>query len=79
MTGLSESKIAADGERVRHRREELSMTQKQLADMAGTTQQHLSFLERGAVEPRTDLKVRLAQALSVPVAELFPYPEPVKS
>jgi transcriptional regulator with XRE-family HTH domain len=79
MTEPAHADGLSDGERLRRRRETLALTQKQLADAAGTSQQHLSFIERGAVEPRNDLKIRLAQALETSVADLFPYPEAVGS
>lgn len=67
--------VRAWGARIKARREALAQTQRDLAAAAGTTQQYLSQLERGAVEPGLDLKRRLAAALSTPVDRLFPYPE----
>ncbi len=59
------------GQAVVARRNELELSQKALADLAGTTQQHLSLIERGAVEPRADLKTRLASAPNTTVPALF--------
>ena len=59
------------GRAVVSRRTELGLSQKELADRSGTTQQHLSLIERGAVEPRADLKRRLAEALDTSPGVLF--------
>lgn len=69
--------LAAWGEDIRVRREAAGLSQRQFAAAVGTTQQHLSLIERGAVSPGDDLRVRLAAALGCSVAELFPYPEAV--
>jgi transcriptional regulator with XRE-family HTH domain len=56
------------------RRRELGLTQRDLAARADLTQQYLSLIERGAVEPRLDLRLRLASALEMTAESLFPYP-----
>ena len=65
------------GEALAERRKAIGMSQKDLAVAAKTTQQHLSLIERGAVSPRDDLRLRLAGVLGVSVEELFPYPAAV--
>ena len=65
------------GATIKARRVELNLTQKALAAAVDTTQQHLSFIERGAISPRDDLRQRLASALGLTVAELFRYPDEV--
>jgi transcriptional regulator with XRE-family HTH domain len=69
MTTLKEwgSAIAA-------RRNELGLTQKELATQVKTTQQYLGLIERGGVEPRLDLRIRIATALDTTPEQLFPYP-----
>lgn len=47
------------------------ITQARLADRCGITQQSLSQIEHGETIPRDGLKVRLAQALGVPIEVLF--------
>ena len=51
------------GERIRTRREELGLTQAQLADELGVTHQHVSEIESGASAPSLDLLVRVARRL----------------
>lgn len=53
------------------RRQELGLSQKALAELAATTQQHLSNIEKGGIEPRADLRQRLARALEIEHDELF--------
>ncbi len=49
----------------------LSLTQAQVASRAGVTLAQYRTLERGASEPSVDRLMRVADALGVPVAELF--------
>ena len=53
------------GERIRARREELGLTQAQLADELGVTHQHVSGIESGISAPSLDLLVRIARRLGV--------------
>jgi DNA-binding XRE family transcriptional regulator len=45
------------------------MSQLDLAVAAGTTPRHLSLIETGRSRPRRDLILRIADALTVPLAE----------
>ncbi len=47
-------------------------TQGELAKASGISQVQISFIENGLSEPMELTKEKLAQALKVPVAELFP-------
>lgn len=60
------------GKRVAQARRRSGLTQKQLGTRAGVTQQTISSIERGKGMPRDDLKLRIARALEVDPAELFP-------
>jgi transcriptional regulator with XRE-family HTH domain len=52
------------GDRVRRRREELGMSQQDLAEKTGILQTLISRLERGVnTNPHTDVLLRLARAL----------------
>lgn len=51
------------GERIKVRREELGLTQAQLADELGVTHQHVSGIESGASAPSLELLVRVARRL----------------
>jgi transcriptional regulator with XRE-family HTH domain len=53
------------GERIRARRDELGLTQAQLADELGVTHQHVSGIESGISAPSLDLLVRIARRLGV--------------
>ena len=55
----------ADGLRAWRRRRRIS--QLELALRAGTTQRHVSFIERGRSQPGRAMIVRLAEALEVPL------------
>lgn len=62
---LSPTKLAA-------RRAALGVTQQQLADQIGVTQQLISRLERGdRLDPRTSTSLRLAAALGVSIYDLI--------
>lgn len=45
------------------------MSQLELAQRAGTTQRHVSFIERGRSSPGRGMVVRLAEALQLPLRE----------
>ncbi|MCU1590069.1 MAG: Helix-turn-helix domain [Frankiales bacterium] len=62
------------GEEIVRRRRDRGWTQKDLAEKVRTTQQHLSLIERGAVSAGDDLRLRIAAALEVEVADLFVWP-----
>jgi putative transcriptional regulator len=57
--------------RVRIGRAERSMSQGQLADAAGVSRQTISSIETGQYTPSALLAFRIAQALAMPVDELF--------
>lgn len=59
------------GDAVRARREELELTQEQLADRAGIHRTYLSDVERGRRNVSILNVERLALALSLKVSELF--------
>ncbi|GAA4049402.1 helix-turn-helix domain-containing protein [Nonomuraea soli] len=73
------------GAELRRRRRSRGMSQLTLADLAGTGQRHLSYLERGLARPGRSLVLRLAVQLGLSPAErdelllaagLAPEPEP---
>lgn len=47
------------------------LTQAQLADLIGVTRKSINAIEMGHMVPSTVLALKLAQALRVPVEELF--------
>lgn len=63
------------GRRVAERREALGLTQAQLADLCGVTQQSISRIEGGAVIPRDSLKITLSVKLGTTPGELFAWPK----
>jgi transcriptional regulator with XRE-family HTH domain len=54
---------------LRQWREQRKVSQLELALRAGTTQRHVSFIERGRSLPGRGMVVRLAEALEVPLRE----------
>ena len=61
------------GENVKTARDEAEISQTTLAELAGTSQQVISRLEKGMQGASDSLRVRIARALNVDPAELFPY------
>ena len=59
----------AFGEELRRWREQRRVSQLELATRAGTTQRHLSFVERGRSVPGRGMVVRLAESLGLPLRE----------
>ena len=59
------------GDAVRTRREELKLTQEELADRAGIHRTYLSDVERGSRNLSLVNIEKLAQALSLSMSELF--------
>ncbi|MGD0130109.1 MAG: helix-turn-helix domain-containing protein [Terriglobia bacterium] len=56
---------------IREHRHKLKLTQKELADLLGTTRQHIQRIEVGEYV-KLDLAFRLCAALKLPIEELFP-------
>lgn len=61
----------------RKRREELGLTQEQLAEQLGIWQGSFSKWESGQREPRSDQLKAWARALQIDVADLLSEPEEV--
>lgn len=59
------------GTTVRAKREELQMTQPELAERVGTSQSHVSRIETDQCVPSAVLLVKLAGALKMSAAELL--------
>jgi putative transcriptional regulator len=57
--------------RLRVARAELSMSQEELAKAVGVSRNTIGSIETGRYEPSALLAFRLADALAVPVAQLF--------
>lgn len=65
--------FAAIAERVSERRSEIGLSQRELAELCGTTQSAIARLERGGRPPRIDTLLRIAEALECElVVELVP-------
>lgn len=75
LRALIEATARQWGTNVRHRRQALDLTQRQLAELAGnTTVQTISKVEAGEIAPRDYLKLAIAAALATEVDALFPMP-----
>jgi putative transcriptional regulator len=57
--------------KLKGKRVEKKMKQKDLAQKLGITQQYLCNIENGTVEPRRDLMIKIAKVLGEDVKELF--------
>jgi putative transcriptional regulator len=57
--------------RLKDRRTELGLTQGQLADLCLVSRKTINTVENGVFVPSTLLALKLAEALSVPVEQLF--------
>ena len=65
--------FAAIADRVVERRVALKMSQRELAELVGTTQSAIARLERGGRPPRIDTLLRIADALDCDLqVELVP-------
>ena len=65
--------FAAIADRVSERRIEMGLSQRELAELCGTTQSAIARLERGGRPPRIDTLLRIAEALECElVVELVP-------
>jgi len=65
--------FAQIAERVAERRVEMGLSQRELAELCGTTQSAIARLERGGRPPRIDTLLRIAEALQCDlVVELVP-------
>ena len=68
---LPAPELLALGRRLRQLRRAHELSQEALADRAGVHPKHLSEIERANKDPRATTVIRLADALGVPVAELY--------
>jgi transcriptional regulator with XRE-family HTH domain len=66
---VSVAQPAGFAQALREWRERRRVSQLELALRAGTTQRHVSFIERGRSLPGRSMVVRLAEALEVPLRE----------
>jgi putative transcriptional regulator len=57
--------------RLKERRSELGLTQSELAELCLVSRKTINTVENGIFVPSTVLALKLAQALSVPVEQLF--------
>ena len=65
--------FAAIAEKVSERRAQIGMSQRELAELVGTTQSAIARLERGGRPPRIDTLMRIAEALECElVVDLVP-------
>jgi transcriptional regulator with XRE-family HTH domain len=62
------------GSTIRRLRMERALTQEGLAERVGNSWKHVGQIERGEVNVGLDVLARIAGALSVNIAELFPEP-----
>jgi transcriptional regulator with XRE-family HTH domain len=63
--------LLALAHRLRQIRRARELSQEALAGIAGLNPKHLSEIERANKDPRATTVIRIADALGVPVAELY--------
>lgn len=56
---------------IKEKREELGLTQKELAEKAGITQSFLCDIEQGRSKPSIDTAVKIADALNISDIKFF--------
>jgi transcriptional regulator with XRE-family HTH domain len=61
------------GRRIAHLRQERRLTQAQLAESAGYSEDFIGLVERGINAPTVSGLERIAAALRIPVRELFEF------
>jgi len=59
------------GNSLKERRTELGLTQSELAELCLVSRKTINTVENGIFVPSTVLALKLAEALSVPVEQLF--------
>lgn len=57
--------------RIRQLREQLGLSQQELADQSGLSRVHISGLERGVSSPAVESLIKIAKVLQVTVSELL--------
>ncbi|HEX5257221.1 MAG TPA: helix-turn-helix transcriptional regulator [Sphingomicrobium sp.] len=57
--------------RIKSEREKAALTQAALAELVGVSRKTINTVENGVFTPSATLAIKLAQALNVPVEELF--------
>ena len=60
---------------IRARREQVGLTQAELAGRVGVTRQTLIAIEQGKYSPTLELAFQIAHAFGVGLDEVFQYPE----
>ncbi len=60
-----------DGMKIRHLREDVGLTEKELGDRVGVTMNMISQVERGLKKPSAETLKRIADVLGVTVDELY--------
>ena len=56
---------------VKERREELGMSQKELAEKAGISQSFLCYIEQGRSKPSIDTALKIAEVLNISDVKFF--------
>ena len=64
--------------RIKEIRQSKGMSLRMLADLSGTSKEPIINLETGRTDPKLSTLLALADALNVPLAELFDEPQPAQ-
>lgn len=66
--------LKAWGAALKEKRDELTLTREQLAQLAATTQQTIARIEHGQLNPRDYTKVAIARSLGCETEDIFAWP-----
>lgn len=64
--------------RIKEIRQSQGMSLRMLADLSGVTKESILNVEAGRADPKLSTLLAIADALHVPLAELFDTPQPVQ-
>lgn len=64
--------------RIKEIRQSKGMSLRMLADISGTSKESIINLETGRTDPKLSTLLAIADALNVPLAELFDEPQPAQ-
>ena len=71
MSRMNNSSMKSFGENVKYYRNIANLTQQELSEKIGRTEESISNIERGISTPKIDILIDLAKALKVEINDFF--------
>jgi transcriptional regulator with XRE-family HTH domain len=71
MQAVSDERLSAFGERIKRKRQDLGLSQSQLAKASGLSRTTINRAEKGEVELRVVNAMKIAEGLGITARELF--------